>query len=81
MAVLDSQQLQHLEKLNNTKRKENAYGWPANTIGDLLETIAHFKSSKKKTQRRLHKKNDLLKRLNEVISAELSTVEYEDLES
>ncbi|SMF35504.1 hypothetical protein [Desulfovibrio gilichinskyi] len=64
--ILSSSQLRALRQRNDEElRKGNfaKYGYPANTIQDLLQTIEALKSEKKKWKKVAQERGELLGRL------------------
>lgn len=67
MTILSSSQLSALRQRNDmeiSKGRKSSYGWPKETINDLLQTIEEMKKQKKKWQRVATHRGELLDKIS-----------------
>ena len=67
MGILSSSQLAALRQRNDmeiSKGGKAAFGWPKDTIRDLLQTVDELKKSKKKWQRVATHRGELLDKIS-----------------
>lgn len=67
MAILSSSQLAALRQRNDmelTKGRKSTFGWPKDTINDLLQTVEEIRKQKKKWQRVASHRGELLEKIS-----------------
>lgn len=67
MAILSSSQLAALRQRNDmelTKGRKSTFGWPKDTINDLLQTVEEIRKQKKKWQRVANHRGELLEKIS-----------------
>lgn len=67
MAILSSSQLAALRQRNDmelTKGRKSTFGWPKDTINDLLQTVEEIRKQKKKWQRVATHRGELLEKIS-----------------
>lgn len=67
MAILSSSQLAALRQRNDmelAKGRKSTFGWPKDTINDLLQTVEEIKKQKKRWQRVASHRGELLEKIS-----------------
>lgn len=67
MAILSSSQLAALRQRNDmelAKGRKPTFGWPKDTINDLLQTVEEIRKQKKKWQRVASHRGELLEKIS-----------------
>lgn len=67
MAILSSSQLAALRQRNDmelAKGRKSTFGWPKDTINNLLQTVEEIRKQKKKWQRVATHRGELLEKIS-----------------